>query len=159
VWRFIISWHFFLFSLFPKNLGLSPFFSYFNFNSYSFYFYFFFTYRSFICFQFSPWISIWHILSFPARSLLFWFVILFLWPFCDFFFNLFINYNLSYIIFFNLILLLLISNFFPWLFFVKVLVVFNFIIQSKFDVFLFLIWSLYLWKLGSAQPRGLSFLT
>jgi hypothetical protein len=26
VWRFIISWHFFLFSLFPKNLGLPPFF-------------------------------------------------------------------------------------------------------------------------------------
>jgi len=88
VWQFIISLHFFLFSLFPKNLGSSLFFSYFNFNSYSFYFYFFFfTYRSFICFQFSLSIPIWHILSFPARSLLFWFVILFLWPFCEFFFQ------------------------------------------------------------------------
>ena len=80
---------FFSFLSFPEKSRFVPFFfSYFNFNSYSFYFYFFFfTYRSFICFQFSPSISIWHILSFPARSLLFWFVILFLWPFCEFFFQ------------------------------------------------------------------------
>jgi len=80
---------FFFFLSFPEKSRFVPlFFFYFNFNSYSFYFYFFFfTYRSFICFQFSPSIPIWHILSFPARSLLFWFVILFLWPFCEFFFQ------------------------------------------------------------------------
>jgi hypothetical protein len=51
---------FFSFLSFPEKSRFVPFFfSYFNFNSYSFYFYFFFfTYRSFICFQFSPSISI-----------------------------------------------------------------------------------------------------
>ena len=44
------------------------------------------------------------------------------------------NYNLSYIVFFNLILIILTSPFDPG-FFVRVLTVFNFILQSKFMFF------------------------
>jgi hypothetical protein len=44
------------------------------------------------------------------------------------------NYNLSCIVFFNLILIILTSHFYPG-FFVRVLTVFNFILQSKFMFF------------------------
>jgi hypothetical protein len=121
VWRFIISWHFFLFSLFPKNLGLSPFFFHISISILILFISIFsfllievlFVFNLVLQFQF----DIFYLFQLGPYCFDLWFF--FFGPFVNFFFNLFINYNLSYIIFFNLILLLLISNFFPWLFLLR----------------------------------------
>jgi len=88
---------------------------YFNFNLYYFIFYFFDPLiKVLFFFHFSPSILIWGILIFSVLSLLLRFLNFFSWFFCEknFIFNLVLNSNLAYIIFFNLGLLLLISNLF-----------------------------------------------
>jgi len=66
------------------------------------YFRSYFLYKNFVCFQFSPSITIFHILFFPFCSLFFWFQFFFLSPFVKvFFFNFILQSNFMLFCFFQ----------------------------------------------------------
>jgi len=66
------------------------------------YFRSYFLYKNFVCFQFSPSITIYHILFFPFCSLFFWFQFFFLGPFVKvFFFNFILQSNFMLFCFFQ----------------------------------------------------------
>jgi len=111
----------------------------FNFSSYFFDFLSWPFCRSFICFQYHHSILICQILYSLIWSLFFWFLIFFPWPFYKSFidFQFYPLIKIDGIIFFNLIFIVLISNFFIGTF-VKVIILFNSTIQSKYYFYFFM---------------------
>jgi len=83
--RFVASDHFFFLPAFlslPEMVHVFPLiFRFINFNPYIFIVYFspWFYYKSFKCFQFSPWIIIFHILFFPIQSVFIYVAIILYW--------------------------------------------------------------------------------
>jgi len=88
--------------------------------------------RNFICFQFHHSISLYQILYSPIWSSFFWFLIFFLGFFykSSISFQLYHSIQIDGIIFFDLVLIIMISNFFLDSF-VKIIILFNFTLQSK----------------------------
>jgi len=117
-----------------KNTSLSFFCLLFQFQFLFFLFLIFFILLyKFYCFQFSHSIPIWHILFFSPAVLIVLISYFLLGLFVNFFFNLVLNSNLSYMIIFNFFHLLLISSFF-W---------FSISSFNPSLLYFFLIWSSY----------------